>query len=83
MQSELNKLVSLGVVTVTAENLTPDTFGQCSLLVAFETKAGNLPSLEVAKIKSAHFSTTAILSSADTIIVNNDIQLGASSEING
>ena len=61
----------------------PDEKGQCSWLVTFETKAGNLPPLKVAETGSTDFSAITVLSSGDTVTVYDDIQSGTSSEING
>jgi hypothetical protein len=83
IQSELSKLSSIGVVTVSPSSPIPDSFGQCVWEVTFESKAGNVPSIEVAKSGTSNFSTTATLNSGNRVVVTDDTVRGTSIPVSG
>ena len=76
IQSELSKLSSIGVVTVSPQSAVPDSFGQCVCEVTFESKAGNVPSIEVAESGSDTFSTLATLYSGNKVTVTDNTVRG-------
>ena len=65
IQSELSKLSTIGTVTVTPTSAVPDEFGQCAWDVTFESKAGDVPSLDVARGGTDDFGTMAELEAAE------------------
>eukprot|EP00804_Cyclotella_cryptica_P021433 CCRYP_005783-RA/>CCRYP_005783-RA protein AED:0.00 eAED:0.00 QI:831/1/1/1/1/1/3/2372/6166 len=83
IQSELSKLSSIGVVTVTPLSPVPDSFGQCVWRVTFESKAGDVPSIEVAKSGTDMFSTVADLNSGNKVTVTDDTVQGTSLPVSG
>ena len=83
IQSELSKLSTIGIVTVTPSSVVPDSFGQCTWQITFESKAGNVPSLEVARSGTSVFSTAAELGSGNKITVENDTVRGTSIPVSG
>ena len=84
IQAELSKLKNVGDVTVKADSITPDFAGQCSWSVTFESKAGNLPSLQVSSSSGPPaFDRSATLSNGDTVSVLDNIVKGTSSAISG
>ena len=83
IQSELSKLSSIGIVTVTSENDVPDSSNQCKWSITFETNAGDLASLQVARSGSDDFSVSATLESGDLVTVTDDVPRGTSSPITG
>jgi hypothetical protein len=83
IQSELSKLSSIGVVTVSPQSPVPDGSGQCVWEVTFESKAGNVPSIEVAKSGTNSFSTSATMNSGDRIVVTDDTVRGTSIPVSG
>ena len=83
IQSQLSKLSTVGLVTVTAENINPDALGQCSWRVTFQTKAGDLEAIRVFESGYDELSTSLALSSGKLIIVEDDTVQGASSSISG
>ena len=83
IQSELSKLSKIGVVTVSPTNAVPDDFDQCAWEITFESKAGNVPSLEVARGGTSVFSTVAELYSGNRVIVTDDTIQGTSVPVSG
>ncbi len=83
IHSELSKLSNIGIVTVSAEKETPDAYNQCSWKITFESKAGDVPSLQVAASGSSSFSTSASLEAGDVISVQDDYIKGTSLPISG
>ncbi|KAL7537095.1 hypothetical protein ACHAXR_007582 [Thalassiosira sp. AJA248-18] len=83
IQSELSKLSTLGMVTVSPSSAVPDSLGQCTWEITFESKAGNVPPLEVARSGTSDFSTNAELDSGNRIIVTDDTVRGTSSPVSG
>lgn len=84
IQAELSKL-PIGEVTVSPANATPDSSGQCAWLVTFETKAGDVPPLEVSGSggSSSDFSTSADLNAGNTVMVIDDVVRGSSVSVSG
>ncbi|KAL3774885.1 hypothetical protein ACHAW5_007303 [Stephanodiscus triporus] len=83
IQSELSKLSTIGIVTVSPASSVPDDFGQCTWEITFESKAGNVPSLEVARGGTSLFSTEAELNSGNRVIVTDDTVRGTSEPVSG
>ncbi len=83
IQSELSKLRTIGIVTVSPMSAIPDVFGQCTWNVTFESKAGDISPLEVARSGTSDFSTVAELNSGNRVIVTDDIVRGTSSPVSG
>jgi hypothetical protein len=83
IQSELSKLSTIGIVTVSPASAVPDNFGQCTWEITFESKAGNVPSLEAARGGTRDFSTEAVLNSGNRIIVSDDTVRGTSEPVSG
>jgi hypothetical protein len=83
IQSELSKLNSIGVVTVSPQSPVPDGSGQCVWEVTFESKAGNVPSIKVAKSGTNRFSNSATMNSGDRIVVTDDTVRGTSIPVSG
>ena len=83
IHSELSMLTNTGIVTVSAENESPDAFNQCSWRVTFESKAGNIPPLQVVASGSTSFSTSANLDGGDVISIQDDYVQGTSMPIFG
>jgi len=83
IHSELSKLVSIGEITVTADDASPDEAGQCSWLITFETKAGNVDSLMASNSDSVNFMNIATLESNDTIVIVDNVLKGTSKALSG
>ena len=83
IQSELSNLDSIGIVSVSPQSPIPDNFGQCTWDVTFESKAGNIPSIEVAKSGRNDFSSSAILNSNNKVTVTDDTVRGTSIPVSG
>lgn len=90
IQSELSKLSTVGLVSVTADSIVPDAAGQCRWHVTFESNAGDLPPLEVAPgstssagVGAAAFDSSAILNSGDTVMVTDNVVQGTSTTLSG
>jgi len=83
IQSELSKLSTIGIVTVTPASAFPDDLGQCTWDVTFESKAGNADSIEVARSGSTEFSTEAELSSGNRIVITDNVVQGTSTPVSG
>ena len=90
IQSELSKLSTVGLVSVTADSIVPDAGGQCRWHVTFESNAGDLQSLEVAPgstgsagVGAAAFGSSAVLNSGDTVTVTNNVVQGTSTTLSG
>ena len=83
IQSELSKLDSIGIVSVSPQSPIPDSFGQCTWEVTFESKAGNIPPIEVAKSGTNNFSTSATLNSNNKVTVTDDTVRGTSIPVSG
>ena len=90
IQSELSKLSTVGLVSVTADSIVPDAAGQCRWHVTFESNAGDLQSLEVAPgstgsagVGAAAFGSSAVLNSGDTVTVTNNVVQGTSTTLSG
>ena len=83
IQSELSKLNTVGLVSVTADDIVPDAAGQCRWHVTFESNAGDLPAIQVAPSGSTDFSHTAALNSGDTVTVSDDVVQGTSVPMSG
>jgi len=83
IQSELSKLSTIGIVTVTPASAFPDDLGQCTWNVTFESKAGNVDSIEVARSGSTEFSTEAELSSGNRIVITDNVLQGTSTPVSG
>ena len=83
IQSELAKLSTIGIVTVTPASAFPDDLGQCTWDVTFESKAGNVASIEVARSGTTEFSTEAELSSGNKISITDDTLQGTSTPVSG
>ena len=63
IHSELSKLSNIGIVTVSAEKETPDAYNQCSWKITFESKAGDVPSLQVAANQTVYATAVWTMSS--------------------
>ena len=83
IQSELSKLSTIGIVTVTPASVLPDELGQCSWNVIFESKAGNVDSIEVSRSGTSDFSTNAELSSGNRIVITDNVVQGTSIPVSG
>ena len=83
IQSELSKLSTIGIVTVTPTSAVPDEYGQCTWQITFESKAGNTPSLQVARGGTSVFSTEAELNSGNRVVVTDDTARGTSVPVSG
>mmetsp|Transcript_25263 Transcript_25263/g.52844 ORF Transcript_25263/g.52844 Transcript_25263/m.52844 type:complete len:1508 (+) Transcript_25263:155-4678(+) len=83
IQSELSKLSTIGTVTVSPASAVPDNFGQCIWEITFENKAGDVPTLEVARSGTSLFSTDAELNSGNRIIVTDNTVRGTSEPVSG
>lgn len=83
IQSELSKLSSIGIVTVSSMSALPDEFGQCTWNVTFESKAGDISPLEVARSGTSDYSTDTELNSGNRVIVTDDTVRGTSKPVSG
>ena len=83
IRSELSKLSTIGIVTVTPASPFPDAFGQCAWDITFESKAGDVNSIEVARSGTTEFSTDAELSSGNRIEVTDNTVQGTSTPVSG
>jgi len=83
IQSELSKLSNIGIITVSPASAEPDSFGQCSWQITFESKAGDVVPLEVARSGTTDFSTNAELNSGNQIVVTDDTVQGTSVPVSG
>ena len=83
IQSELSKLSTIGTVTVTPTSAFPDDLGQCTWDVTFESKAGNVDSIEVARSGTTEFSTEAELNSGNRIAITDNNVQGTSTPVSG
>ena len=83
IQSELSKLSTIGIVTVSPISATPDDFGQCAWNITFESKAGNISPLEVARSGTSDYWTEAELNSGNRVIITDDTVRGTSIPVSG
>ena len=82
-QSELNKFKGIGVVTVSSYSAIPDKKGQCQWTITFETLAGHVPPIRVAKPNIMDFNTSVLLMSGDRVEVVDDFIRGTSLKLSG
>ena len=83
IQSELSNLSTIGTITVSPASAVPDSFGQCAWEVTFESKAGDVASLEVARSGTSDFTTDAELNSGNRIVVTDNTVRGTAEPVSG
>lgn len=81
IQSELNKLSLIGLVTVTSSDI--DSRKQCSYRVTFVTKAGDIAAINVHELEPYRMSTNITLSTGDVIVVEDNTVPSTSMPISG
>jgi len=81
IQSELSKLSSIGLVTVSSSDI--DSRKQCSYRVTFQTKAGNAAAIHVHEFEPYHMSTNITLSTGDVIVIEDNTVQATSMPISG
>ena len=70
--SPISKLSTIWIVTVTPTSAVPNEYGQCTWQITVESKAGNIPSLQVARGSTSVFLTEAELNSGNRVVVTDD-----------
>ena len=68
---------------MTPTSAVPNEYGQCTWQITVESKAGNIPSLQVARGSTSVFLTEAELNSGNRVVVTNDTARGTSVSVSG
>ena len=68
---------------MTPTSAVPNEYGQCTWQITVESKAGNIPSLQVARGSTSVFLTEAELNSGNRVVVTDDTAQGTSVSVSG